>query len=181
MVRADLFGQRGSQRNDILAASQCSPRSQHVGAIVSERPDQSDVAYSRRKREQRRAVRTCGVFQEHEGAFGGGPCQVQAFRLQHRGSFQLFIGIGAVKKAKREFHPQNAAYPFIHRRLRDFSRAHQLRHVIVIQAADHVDIHASQKRFARGGGAVVGDAVGNQFRDRRPVAVHDSAKSPLFP
>jgi hypothetical protein len=101
--------------------------------------------------------------------------------LEHGASFLGFIGIGMLKQTEGKLDPQDAANGFVQHRFGHFAGTHQLSHVVVVEAADHVHVYASEKRLASDGGAVVPNAMRNEFRDRRVIAVHDSLKSPFSP
>src|SRR5882672_5899787 len=84
-----------------------------------------------------------------------------------------------LEQAECKLNPQYATHRLIEPRLRNLTGTNQRREMIVIQAADHVHVNAGKKAFTCRSNSIVGDAVGDQFSDRSPVAVHNPTKSPF--
>ena len=86
-------------------------------------------------------------------------CQLQAFWEKERVLRPSFINVGILEKAERKLHPQDPANRFVDLRLRHRPGIHQLRHVIVVQTARHVHVHAGKKSLARGRCVIGGNSV----------------------
>src|SRR5580698_8711686 len=91
-----------------------------------------------------------------------------------------FIHEGMLEESHCELHAKNVAHCVVEFGLCSLARVHNLLQVVVVDTADHVHVDAAEKSFARGGSAVIGNAMANKFADRIPIAYDQTAKAPLL-
>jgi len=120
------------------------------------------------------------LISEQDDRFPGHlPRELEMRPGQHHLFFKLGVGVGFFKQAEQHLDAQNAPHRFIERFERQNPLLHQPGQALLVAAALHVHLHAGGQAFHRRLGTVGGDAMGDEFADRIPVADDEAGKTPL--
>ncbi len=100
-------------------------------------------------------------------------------RAEKHGALARLVGVRTLEQSQSEFDPEHAPHRFIQSGHRELAVFDELRHMLAIEAAHHLHVHAGFERTPRGFGAVGGEPVRDEFLDGRVIAHDEAVEFPL--